>query len=140
MPIYEYQCENCHKLTETLLRAGEKGPRKCAHCGGKLSRVISRTSFQLKGGGWYKDLYASAKPDAPAEMSGDGAAASSNAPESKGESKSESKGGAKGEAKAETKSEAKAEAKPAAKTPSDKPAKAASSKASTKAAPAKKTG
>jgi len=132
MPIYEYQCENCHKLTETLLKAGEKGPRKCAHCGGKLSRVISRTSFQLKGGGWYKDLYASAKPDAPVETSRDAATASSDA-------KSEPKGEAKGEAKAEAKSEAKAEAKPVAKTASDKPAKAPA-KASAKAGPSKKTG
>jgi putative FmdB family regulatory protein len=28
----------------------------------KLERLISATSFQLKGGGWYKDLYSSSKP------------------------------------------------------------------------------
>jgi putative FmdB family regulatory protein len=27
----------------------------------KLERLISATSFQLKGGGWYKDLYSSSK-------------------------------------------------------------------------------
>jgi predicted nucleic acid-binding Zn ribbon protein len=38
-------------------------PKKCDGCGAKkLSKVVSRTSFQLKGGGWYSDLYGSTKP------------------------------------------------------------------------------
>ncbi len=34
---------------------------KCEKCGGELVRVISASSFVLKGGGWYKDAY-SKKP------------------------------------------------------------------------------
>lgn len=30
-------------------------------CGQPVERLISRTSFQLKGGGWYSDGYGSAK-------------------------------------------------------------------------------
>jgi hypothetical protein len=36
----------------------------CEACGGELERFISRTAFSLKGSGWYKDLYSSAKPEA----------------------------------------------------------------------------
>ena len=32
----------------------------CPKCGGTGKRLISQTSFTLKGGGWYKDGYASA--------------------------------------------------------------------------------
>jgi putative FmdB family regulatory protein len=124
MPIYEYECADCRRLTEALLKIGEKEPRKCPHCGGKLSRLISRTSFQLKGGGWYKDLYASSKPESKPSEGGETAAAS----ESKAEAKPETKGGA--------------EAAPAA--PSSKPAKAepAAKSAGKSSAPAKskKTG
>jgi putative FmdB family regulatory protein len=59
MPIYEFACQKCGKLVEQMLKLDQRGPRKCAHCGGRMKRVISRTSFQLKGGGWYKDLYSS---------------------------------------------------------------------------------
>jgi predicted nucleic acid-binding Zn ribbon protein len=36
--------------------------KKCEACGGKLEKQISAAGFILKGGGWYKDLYASPKP------------------------------------------------------------------------------
>jgi len=61
MPIYEFACQKCGKLVEEMLKVDQRGPSKCAHCGGRMKRVISRTSFQLKGGGWYKDLYSSKK-------------------------------------------------------------------------------
>lgn len=59
MPIYEYKCEACGKTHEVLQRITEKPLKKCADCGGKLDKLISRTSFQLKGGGWYATGYAS---------------------------------------------------------------------------------
>ncbi len=65
MPIYEYLCEACGALTEQMQKVSEPGPQKCPECGSrKIARMISRTSFQLKGGGWYADLYSSARPDA----------------------------------------------------------------------------
>jgi putative FmdB family regulatory protein len=76
MPIYEFACQKCGTLVEEMLKVDQRGPTKCAHCGGRMKRVISRTSFQLKGGGWYKDLYSSSKEtgkagDAPAAKAAD---------------------------------------------------------------------
>lgn len=62
MPIYEYQCRKCRKRFEYLQRMSDAPKRKCEACGGQLERQISQTSFQLKGSGWYKDLYSSPKP------------------------------------------------------------------------------
>ena len=44
MPIYEYQCEKCSKLTSVLTtRVSEKVHAVCAHCGGKkMRRLMSR--------------------------------------------------------------------------------------------------
>jgi putative FmdB family regulatory protein len=72
MPVYEYQCKACHKEFEYQQRMSDPEKTLCEACGKEaLERVISRTAFSLKGGGWYKDLYSSAKPeskssDAPA--------------------------------------------------------------------------
>src|SRR3954463_5550497 len=65
MPIYEYVCENCGKLNELIQKVNDPAPEKCEGCGtpGKLTKVLSRSSFQLKGGGWYSDLYSSTKKD-----------------------------------------------------------------------------
>ncbi len=62
MPIYEYVCEECGRLTEVMQRMTDPAPENCPECGApKLARLVSRTSFRLKGGGWYSDLYASPK-------------------------------------------------------------------------------
>ncbi len=74
MPIYEFVCESCGRLTEIMQKVSDPPPGPCGECGGRVARMVSRTSFQLKGGGWYADLYSSAKekpappakPDAPA--------------------------------------------------------------------------
>ncbi len=61
MPIYEYVCEACGRLTEVMQKVNDPPPGACPGCGeARLSKLVSRTSFQLKGGGWYSDLYASA--------------------------------------------------------------------------------
>ncbi len=72
MPIYEYLCESCGKVNEKLQKVSDPPPSRCDECGGrKLAKLVSRSAFQLKGGGWYSDLYASAKKDAPpAEAAG----------------------------------------------------------------------
>jgi putative FmdB family regulatory protein len=65
MPIYEYACSNCGKVSDVLQKMSDPAPEKCEHCGaeGTLTRVVSRTTFVLKGGGWYSDLYGSSKKD-----------------------------------------------------------------------------
>ncbi len=61
MPIYEYKCRKCHKITEQIQGYDDPGP-KCPSCSGKTDKVMSGGSFQLKGGGWYKSGYVH-KPD-----------------------------------------------------------------------------
>ncbi len=62
MPIYEFECNQCGLHLEQMLKVTEKMPSKCPKCKGKLSKIISQTSFTLKGSGWYKDGYSKTKP------------------------------------------------------------------------------
>jgi putative FmdB family regulatory protein len=60
MPIYEYVCEKCGALNEVIQKVDDPPPAACEKCGSKkLSRQVSRSSFQLKGGGWYSEGYSS---------------------------------------------------------------------------------
>ena len=59
MPIYEFVCEACGRLVEKIQKLSDPPPDACPECGGKMAKIMSRNSFQLKGGGWYKDLYSS---------------------------------------------------------------------------------
>ncbi len=80
MPIYEYLCESCGRITERMQKISDPPPRTCPECGArKIAKLVSRTSFQLKGGGWYSDLYAS-KKEKPAGGTSAGAEGSSAAP------------------------------------------------------------
>jgi putative FmdB family regulatory protein len=64
MPTYEYRCNACKREFEYQQRMTEDDKVTCESCGkDALERLISRTAFQFKGGGWYKDLYSSAKPE-----------------------------------------------------------------------------
>lgn len=62
MPLYEYECQQCHKHTEKRQKFSDQEITECPFCGGKLQRVLSAPAFSFAGGGWYKDLYSSAKP------------------------------------------------------------------------------
>lgn len=54
MPIYEYACQNCGKITEALQKMQDPPLTDCAICGqSRLTKLVSKTSFQLKGSGWY---------------------------------------------------------------------------------------
>jgi len=55
MPIYEYQCQACHKISEAMQKINEAPLADCELCGakGSLHRLISKNSFVLKGTGWY---------------------------------------------------------------------------------------
>ncbi|HEY1417803.1 MAG TPA: zinc ribbon domain-containing protein, partial [Myxococcaceae bacterium] len=56
MPIYEYRCEKCGVFEETQ-RITDPALERCPTCRRKVRRLISSTSFQLKGGGWYVTDY-----------------------------------------------------------------------------------
>ena len=89
MPIYEYQCQTCGTF-ETTQKITDKPLVKCPTCKGKIKKLISNTSFQLKGTGWYVTDYA--------RKGQNGDAKSDTSSKSTSESKTESK-----ETKAESK-------------------------------------
>lgn len=87
MPIYRYQCTECGAREEHLQKVSEPPRESCESCGGALSKLMTAAAFHLKGGGWYKDLYASNKSDAGGgESSAKSEATSSTATESSGSS------------------------------------------------------
>jgi putative FmdB family regulatory protein len=70
MPIYEYRCKSCGKVFEVIQQFRDRPLRKCRHCSGRLEKLISRTAFQLKGGGWYAQGYTKGGPSKPAGKDG----------------------------------------------------------------------
>lgn len=60
MPMFDFTCQDCEHEIELLLKRDEE-PGECPECGGELEKQISRGSFILKGGGWYKDGYQKAR-------------------------------------------------------------------------------
>jgi len=58
MPIYEYECTKCGSVEEAIQKFSDKPLKKCSQCSGKLHRLISQSSFHLKGTGWYVTDYA----------------------------------------------------------------------------------
>lgn len=62
MPLYEYQCEACGERVEKIQRFHAPPLTECPKCGGRLERTLTAPAVQFKGGGWYSDLYSSAKP------------------------------------------------------------------------------
>lgn len=63
MPIYVYRCETCGAVEEHIQRFSDPPKATCDTCGGPLAKQVTAAAFHLKGGGWYKDGYASSKPD-----------------------------------------------------------------------------
>ena len=58
MPLYEYQCTECGKIEEAIQKFSDAPLTACKHCSGKLNKLISQSSFHLKGTGWYVTDYA----------------------------------------------------------------------------------
>jgi putative FmdB family regulatory protein len=57
MPIYEYKCDKCQKIVEVMQKFSDKPLTRCPSCAGKISRIMSNCSFQLRGTGWYVTDY-----------------------------------------------------------------------------------
>jgi hypothetical protein len=59
MPIYEYECTSCGKVFDQRRAVDDRdAPQACPACAAaECRRRISASSFELKGGGWYKDGY-----------------------------------------------------------------------------------
>lgn len=90
MPIYEYVCSKCAEITEKLQRFDDPPLKTCSSCGGRLKKIVSNTSFVLKGGGWYKDGYSSAGTTS-SSGNGKGASETKKTDAKKNASKTESK-------------------------------------------------
>jgi putative FmdB family regulatory protein len=57
MPIYEYCCEKCGREFEEWQKFSDDPVEQCEECGGRTRRLISHSSFVLKGTGWYVTDY-----------------------------------------------------------------------------------
>jgi len=85
MPIYEYECLNCGHVHEIMQKMSDKPLAKCPQCSGKVQKLISQSSFHLKGSGWYATDYAK-KPNssaAPVKKKNDKSPAASTTPKAK---------------------------------------------------------
>lgn len=74
MPIYEYQCTKCGEVFEAFQKITDEPLTQCRFCKSRVEKLISQSTFQLKGSGWYLTDYAN--------RSSNGAANKSNASES----------------------------------------------------------
>lgn len=82
MPIYEYHCQDCKQIFEEWQKDYEERDIPCPVCGGTAHRIISSTSFVLKGGGWYANGYSGGSGTAAQTSSSTPAAPAAPAAES----------------------------------------------------------
>ncbi|MGM0394072.1 MAG: FmdB family zinc ribbon protein [Thermodesulfobacteriota bacterium] len=61
MPVYEYQCSVCKHIEEAFQKISDAPLTVCPKCRGSLSKIISHSSFHLKGSGWYVTDYGGSK-------------------------------------------------------------------------------
>ena len=61
MPIYEYKCTECNEHFEVMQKITDDPLTTCSSCGGELKKLITSTSFVLKGSGWYVTDYPSSE-------------------------------------------------------------------------------
>ncbi len=95
MPIYEYQCTECGHSEELIQKFSDPPVTGCPHCGGGMKKLMSMSSFHLKGSGWYVTDYASknnsSAPSAThSEGSDGGSGASTKAKDAGASTKTES--------------------------------------------------
>ena len=58
MPIYKFKCDSCGYEFTVIRKISDEGEVVCENCSSTLTnKLISRSSFSLRGAGWYKDGY-----------------------------------------------------------------------------------
>jgi putative FmdB family regulatory protein len=70
MPIYEYKCKKCGSEFEVFQKITEADAKSCKFCHGPVNKLMSLSSFQLQGSGWYVTDYAGKKPNVKDDKSG----------------------------------------------------------------------
>ena len=83
MPIYEYECLKCGKTTEAMQKFSDPPLQECAYCKGKLHKLISMSTFHLKGSGWYTTDYAGKNQSVSAPKCSESSSSSSGSAEKK---------------------------------------------------------
>ncbi len=78
MPIYEYECEKCGKVVEQWQKINDPPLEQCEGCGGKMHKLISHSSFHLKGSGWYVTDYVRKGSEKKEEKKKDSSSSSSS--------------------------------------------------------------
>lgn len=54
MPIFEFKCESCKKITEKIVKS-DITYVECPNCSGKATKQLSAPGgFDLRGTGWFK--------------------------------------------------------------------------------------
>jgi len=61
MPIYEYKCKKCGKEFEMFQGVADPAAKSCKFCRGPVHKMMSLSSFHLKGSGWYATDYGGKK-------------------------------------------------------------------------------
>jgi putative FmdB family regulatory protein len=92
MPIYEYKCEKCNNEFELFRNISDEGTPPCKFCDGPVRKLISQSSFHLKGTGWYVTDYAGKKSsiaEEKKESSSDASSSTGKTEESSPKKKSE---------------------------------------------------
>lgn len=90
MPIYEYRCQVCQHEMEVMQKMADEALTTCPACGKEgLTKLISRSSFQLKGTGWYQTDFKNTPDKAKAVSENKSEAKSEGKPEIKSETQSD---------------------------------------------------
>ena len=72
MPVYEYECTHCHHHCDKMQKISDPIMKQCPECSNNtLVKLMSATSFQLKGTGWYATDFKNKKGSTAADKKED---------------------------------------------------------------------
>lgn len=85
MPIYEYACKECGHRLEALQKISAAPLTQCPQCQAEtLTKLVSASSFRLKGGGWYEtDFKTGAKRHGTQDVAGESSAPAATSTDTK---------------------------------------------------------